>query len=302
MSAGAETFSFYGAFMTTPAVITAPDEVRMVLADPAFVVPPVPDGGSPGGIVWLRSTVSRFSANDDHKRRRSLTVDELAAVAPAALRRTAFERTTDSLKSVYEPFDVMAKIARVVPVELLAGALSLPAGISEDVNIVAAAYHPRSDFSTTADQAVARLVKACGGIADELTAARIGLLVQACDATAGLIGNALIAENRRKSTTSVSAILAETLRVNPPVRATRRQATVDTRVGNFAITASEVVTVELADSLTFGDGPRACPGSEHALAIAGGIVEALRGRRLVRDDVEYEPSANLRVPASLLMR
>jgi cytochrome P450 len=288
--------------MTTPAVITTPDEVRAVLADPAFVVPPVPTGDSPGGIVWLRSTVSRFSANGDHERRRSLAVDELAAVDLAALRRAAFDQTTDSLKSGYEPFDVMAKIARVIPVELLADALSLPAGISEDVNIVAAAYHPRSDFSATADQAVARLVKACGGIADEPAATRIGLLVQACDATAGLIGNALIAENRRKSTTPVSAILTETLRVNPPVRATRRQATADTRVGNFAITAGEVVTLELADSLTFGNGPRKCPGSEHALAIAGGIVEALRGRQLVHDDVEYEPSANLRVPALLLMR
>jgi cytochrome P450 len=288
--------------MTTPAVITTPAEVRAVLADPAFVVPPVPNDGAPGGIVWLRSAVSRFSGKSDHERRRSLVVDELATVDPAALGRTARDRTADLLKSGYEPIDVMAKIARVVPVELLAEALSLPAGMSEDVNIVAAAYHPRSDFSATADQAVSRLVKACGGITDEPTAARIGLLVQACDATAGLVGNALIAEKQQKSTTSVSSILAETLRVNPPVRATRRLATADTRVGNFAITAGEVVTLELADSLTFGDGPRRCPGSEHALAIAGGIVEALRGRQLIHDEVEYEPSANLRIPVSLLMR
>jgi cytochrome P450 len=174
--------------------------------------------------------------------------------------------------------------------------------MSEDVNIVAAAYHPRSDFSATADQAVVRLVKACGGIADEPTAARIGLLVQACDATAGLIGNALVAEKRRESDTPASAILAETLRVNPPVRATRRQATADTRVGNFAIAAGDVVTVELSDSLAFGHGPRMCPGSEHAFAIAGGVVEALRGRQLVHDEVEYRPSANLRVPALLLVR
>jgi cytochrome P450 len=302
VSAGTETFSFYSALMTTPAVITAPDEVRAVLADPAFVVPPVPNGGSPGGIVWLRSTVSRFSANGVHERRRSLVVDDLADVDPAALGQRAFEQTTVLLKSGYEPVDVMANIARVVPVELLAEALSLPAGMSEDVNTVAAAYHPCGDFSATADQAVARLVKACGGIADETTAARIGLLVQACDATAGLVGNALIAAKRQRPTTSVSAILTETLRLNPPVRATRRQATADTRVGNFAIVAGEVVTLELAGSLTFGDGPRKCPGSEHAFAIAGGIVEALRGRQLVHDDVEYEPSANLRVPASLMVR
>jgi cytochrome P450 len=298
VSAGPETFSFYGASMPVPAVITAPDDVRAVLADPLFVVPPVPNGGPPGGIVWLRSTVSRFSAQGDHERRRALTIAELTAVA---LNRAAFDLTTDSLKSVYAPIDVMAKIARVVPVELLAEALSLPAGMAEDVNIVAAAYHPRSDFSTTADHAAYRLVTACGGIADEATAARIGLLVQACEATAGLVGNALIAIKRLKPTTSTSAILTETLRTNAPVRATRRQATADTRVGNFTIAAGEVVTVELADSLAFGDGPRKCPGSEHAFAIAGGVVEALRGRQLVQDEVEYEPSANLRLPASLLV-
>jgi cytochrome P450 len=302
VSAGTEAFSFYGALMSTPDVVTAPAEVRAVLADPTFVVPPVPNDGTSGGIVWLRSTVSRFSAEADHERRRSLVIDELADVDPAALGQRAFERTTVSLKSAYEPIDVMAKIARVVPVELLAEALALPAGISEDVNIVAAAYHPCGDFSATADQAVARLVTACRGIADETAAARIGLLVQACDATAGFVGNALIALIRRKPTASAPAILAETLRLNPPVRRTRRQATATARVGNSDIAAGEIVTLELAGSLAFGAGARKCPGSEHAFAIAGGIVEALRGRQLVHDDVEYEPSANLRVPASLLVR
>jgi cytochrome P450 len=302
VSAGTETFPFYGALMTTSDILTVHTEVLAVLTDPAFVVPQVPNNCRPGGIVWLRNTVSRFSAETDHRRRRSLILDELAKVDLADLGQMASERTTVSLKSGHGPVDVMAKIARVVPVELLAEALSLPAGMSEDVNIVAAAYHPRSDFSATADQSVARLVKVCGGIADETAAARIGLLVQACDATAGLIGNALIAMKRQKPTASASAILAETLLLNPPVRATRRQATTTTRVGNSDILAGEIVTLELAGSLAFGAGPRKCPGSEHAFAIAGGIVEALRGWQLVDDQIEYEPSPNLRVPASLLVR
>lgn len=56
------------------------------------------------------------------------------------------------------------------------------------------------------------------------------------------------------------------------------------------------------EHLTFGFGPRACPGRDHATAIAGGIVEAVRGCRLVTESVRYEPSTNLRVSAALWVR
>jgi cytochrome P450 len=320
LSAGTETIPLYGARMTTSSLdfpsldVTAPAEVRAVLADPAFVVPPLPDHGSPGGIGWLRTTVSRFSAGDVHRRRRSLVVDELAGIDPASLRRMAFDRTVALLEAHGGPVEVMATVARVVPVELLAEALGLPAGISEYVNTVASAYHPPVEASpslwrvrASADQAVARLVDACGGVADETTAARIGALVQACDATAGLVGNAVAAMLRGELTGSAEVILAETLRRNPSVRATRRQAMVATRIGDTEVVAGTVVTLNLAtpdveDPLTFGAGPRKCPGRDHAVAIAAGIVEAVCGRRLAQRDIEYEPSANLRLPVSLLVR
>jgi len=282
--------------------ITAPDDVLTVLNDPSFIVPPVPDGDSPVGIRWLRATVSRFSTEEVHPRRRSLAVGEIAKIDTAPLHRAAFERTRSLLDTCAGPIDVMAEVARVIPVELLAEAMGLPTGLSVPVNTVARAYHPTANASPAADQAVAELVDACGGITDETTAARIGLLVQACDATAGLVGNAVFDMLQGNLADSGDSIVATTLRVNPSVRITRRQAAMTTRVGDVDVVADTVVALDLTgEGLAFGAGPRKCPGSEQAAALAAGIVDAVRGRKLVQRDVKYEPSANLRVPVSLLV-
>ncbi|MEU0155211.1 cytochrome P450 [Micromonospora fulviviridis] len=53
-------------------------------------------------------------------------------------------------------------------------------------------------------------------------------------------------------------------------------------------------------ALTFGAGPRGCPGEQHALALAAGVVEVLRGRcRPAAAPVHYAPHPTLRVPTSL---
>ncbi|HET9140618.1 MAG TPA: hypothetical protein VFO68_14730, partial [Actinophytocola sp.] len=101
--------------------------------------------------------------------------------------------------------------------------------------------------------------EACGGVWDEATAARIGLLVQACDATAGLVRNA----GERGADGTPEETVAATLREDPPVRSTRR------------VRDGEPVTVDLS-TLPFGAGPHACPGREHAVAIACGVVAGLR--------------------------
>jgi cytochrome P450 len=52
--------------------------------------------------------------------------------------------------------------------------------------------------------------------------------------------------------------------------------------------------------LTFGHGPRRCTGGPYALAIAAGVLDALRNRcRRVRFAVDYEPLPNLRIPMRL---
>lgn len=206
-------------------------------------VPPVPTDVVPGSVAWLRASVGRFSNGADHVRRRALSVSLLADVDPEVLRRKASETAGD---------------VRSVVVGVLAGELGLPV-VPSDVVAVAAVYHPHVTPSAEAETALGRLVAACGG-PTELTAARIGLLIQACEATAGLIGKAdpLVREGKPPE-----EAVAEVLRADPPVAHTRRR--ID----------GEDVLVPLAGT-PFGAGPRECPGPAHAIALATGVL-ATRG-------------------------
>ncbi|MEU5587339.1 cytochrome P450 [Streptomyces chrestomyceticus] len=292
-----------------------------LLTDPGWRVPPVPEDVPEGTMAWLRARVARFSSGEAHARRRALAIGALGALGVSdgpdvnaeALRDAARVRTQELL-SAPGTVEVMARVARVVPAEVLAASLGLPvtADTAGLVGDVASAYHAHGETIPAADRALTRLVADCGGTWDEATAARIGLLVQAYDATAGLIGNAAYlaltgAEAGAGTGTGhapepppepsadlVTDRLDQTLRTDPPVRGTLR-APVDggdpVRVG--------LVTSD--GSLAFGAGAHACPGQAHARAVAAGVLDALlaRGCRLVRPDLAYEPSVNLRVPAAL---
>jgi len=210
-----------------------------VLCDPAFVVPPVPSASS--GVAWLRATVGRFSTGEPHRRRRALSVAILAEIPAESLRDCG-------------PVHPVTALARAMRVEMAEDALV------DLVRDVAQAYQPGTGDEARADAAVGRLVEAFGGTADETTAARIGVLVQACEATATLIERA-----RHRPVDDV-------LRDDPPVPATTRQAVATATVGGVTVEAGEVVRVGLAGGLAFGAGPRRCPGRAHALALVDGAL------------------------------
>jgi hypothetical protein len=202
-----------------------------VLTDPSFVVPPVPPART--GVGWLRAEVGRFSTGESHERRRALSIAILDAIAPESLRAGGPAH----------------------PVALLAREMGIDRPVVDLVVDVAQAYQPGTGDEARADAAVDRLVAVLGGGYDEPTAARIGVLVQACEATA-----VLIERSRHRPVEDV-------LRDHPPVPATKRQALVTTAVGDITIEAGEVVQVRLAGDLAFGAGPRRCPGRAHALAL-----------------------------------
>ena len=214
-------------------------DAHTVLTDPAFVVPPVPD--APAGVAWLRATVARFSSGPVHQRRRASAVSVLDAIPPASLRVGAGGH----------------------PVDILARAMGCDGPVAGLVRDVAQAYQPGTGDETRADAAVDRLVAVFGGVFDERAAARIGVLVQACQATEALI------ERARHTTVD------DVLRENPPVRATKRQALTGTTVGGVRIEAGEVVLVPLSGDLAFGAGPHHCPGQAHARALADGALGAV---------------------------
>jgi hypothetical protein len=205
-----------------------------VLTDPAYEVPQAPDAaaGQAGlaGMAWFRGAVVRFSRGAEHQRRRALAEGVLSGIDPQALRRRAAQGHPGGVAGVLaEALGLTAEVA---------------AGIGEDVAAVAACYHPHTQVSREADEAVGRLVRAFGGVADEATANKIALLVQARDAT-----NALAA-----------AMVAG--RSDAPVPLTRRVAP-----------DGRLVEVDLSGA-HFGAGPHACPGRAHALALAEGAIQA----------------------------
>lgn len=323
VSVSAETIRSYSRRMsdTTMVTVTRHADVRAVLANPRFAVPPVPTDAPAVSVAWLRAQVARFSTGAVHERRRALAVAELDRISPVTLRRRAAERAAAVLsEATGRPADRLAAVARAVPVGVLAEALGVTAGVVDEVAVVARGYHPGTDAGPAGDDAVAHLVEVCGGMPDEATAARIGLLVQACDATAGLIGNAVTATPRSRVGAPIRAILAETLRHDPPVRAIRRMAVEPAHISSTKVAAGCLVHLDLAAAnrdpavfadadrfdparsekdrhLTLGAGLRPCPGSDHAFAIATGVFEAASRGRLLDADAEERPPPS--APASV---
>jgi cytochrome P450 len=266
-------------------------QVEAVLAGDAFAVPEAPPGEV--GMAWLRASVCRFANGSGHARRRGLAAAELAALDPAGLRRAAGARTEAALAAAAGATVDLMPLARRVPVAVLAAGLGAPEGVADDVAAVAAVYAPGSPANAAADAAVERLAGALGR--DEPGAARIALLVQARDATAALIGNSVAAALHDGDPPGVDELLAETVRCDPPVRTTRRVCIAPADVAGTPVRPGDVIVLELgAAGLTFGAGPRPCPGREQALALAAGVVApVLRRCRLAPGELAWADSPNL---------
>jgi hypothetical protein len=219
---------------------------------------PVPDPGPAGPygtMAWLRATVSRFANGETHTRRRALVEALLADLDPAELRRAAAAMAHDDdppatpderqlRRAVPDEVDARASRTAIDPPYVPVAALAAGLGVDERdlgaavaaTRVVAAAYHPHTD-ADGADAALATLLGLLPGDVPEAVAARVAVLVQACEATAGLVRGKTV-----------------------PVPATRR-------IGPNG----ELVLVDLTDH-PFGAGPRRCPGEAHARALVDGVL------------------------------
>lgn len=229
--------------------ITAREDIEQALGDPNLV--PLPAGtGAEGSMAWLRATVARFAHGSVHARRRAYVEAELARIDVDTLRHLAAGAYGDDRERV---------------LRALAHAMQLPElddAAVEALLVVAANYFGGDD--PAADDAVKLLLPLMQTDDPEQAANRIGILVQACDATALLIAAA------RNGSGDVHTAVRE----DPPVQVMRRTAIAPTRIGGTAVPEGESVLLEVGPvGLTFGHGPRICPGRALAVALAEGALQ-----------------------------
>jgi cytochrome P450 len=177
-----------------------------------------------------------------------------------------------------------------------------------------------------------------GVLADSGTPSRallanlVGLLSQTCDATAGLLGNSLVAVMREPSLREavrtrdgLQAVIEETARHDPSVQNTRRFAVAAVAIAGTTLAEGDAVLVLLASAqrdplfnpepdrfmpvraqrrmLGFGHGVHACPGQALACTLAAAGLQALLARMPAADLAaqrlrgwRYRLSANARIP------
>ncbi|MFF4371336.1 cytochrome P450 [Streptomyces sp. NPDC001594] len=147
----------------------------------------------------------------------------------------------------------------------------------------------------------------------------IGFLSQTYDATAGLIGNTLVALARGADTPDTGALVREVVRYDAPVQNTRRFAAEPFTHAGSTVEPGQQLLVLLAAAnrdpavnpdphalspgrvnpvvFTFGAGAHRCPGGELATTLATAVVTELRTAGWSTTATPaYRPLANARIP------
>lgn len=260
--------------------------------------------------------------------------------SPAGLTRWAFEvpvSVTADLLGFREDelpqvaawmADFVACLSPLSSMPQLAGASAAALALLERLRSLVAAS------GAGGDTLVARVQQEAHGAgwhnANAMLANLVGLLSQTYEATAGLVGNSLVAlmtqpGARRAldvSPDQISQWVQETARHDPPVQNTRRFAAQDMQLCGVPLKAGDAVLLLLAAAnrdpaandrpqhvllhrplrraFGFGRGRHACPGQDLAQGIATGAFQALlqQGPALSAADMAwtYRPSANARLP------
>lgn len=125
----------------------------------------------------------------------------------------------------------------------------------------------------------------------------IGLLFQACEGTAGLIGQMLLLANERHQ--SAEELILAVLQQSPPIHTTRRFALQDTWLAGQPLVKGQGVLVHLntpEQSFAFGYGVHRCPGERWARLIALAAMSVLHIQPEWLSHFRWRVSQNARVP------
>lgn len=146
----------------------------------------------------------------------------------------------------------------------------------------------------------------------------LGLLVQTCEATAGMLGLSLLLlkahselqEDVRTGKITLQDVVYRAAQQGCPVQNTRRFAACEVTLGNHTLPAGATLLLLLgtaslapeAPLLTFGGGVHQCPGENLAVGMVTAALEALLERGIHPAQfslLEYRHSVNTRVPGLL---
>ncbi|MQA37398.1 cytochrome P450 family protein [Rugamonas aquatica] len=195
-----------------------------------------------------------------------------------------------------------------------AAAQALLAGFKELMREASASAAPGSLLA----QVVAEADAVGWNESHALLANLVGLLSQTYEATAGLIGNSVLALARqpeeRSGEEDVAALVRAVSRFDPPIQNTRRFVANDCEIGGVPVLAGQTILLVLAAAnrdprgqgreFGFGHGVHACPGQALACAFAAGAMAALMAEPAGQSESAmlrtlswtYRRSPNARIP------
>lgn len=305
-----------------------PEDVRRVLADPACLVRPVHEpvpmriAGPAGGVFGALVRMNDGAGHGVHK---AALAAALAAVDDATAVQCAERVAALLLEEGVHDARSLNRFVTALPVGTVASLLGfsdaqLPALAAWTAAFVAC-LSPLSDDEQlraahlATEQLLAALRELCRRTPDDATgllaAARaagwagehallsnlLGLLSQSFEATAGLLGNCVVALMRGAAAEDV---VARTMRLDPAIHNTRRFTASETRIGDVTVPAHQAILVLLAASGArhgFGHGRHACPGQRLAQTIVEqGVRMLLQACRLPPVSWRYRTSLNARLP------
>lgn len=315
---------------------------------------PVPRGiqGTPAGEVF--GQLVRMTDGDVQQRLKSVVIRALTGTDSDAAARIAEQVTRSCLEGTAEPrFD---ELMLGVPARVVARLCGLDEGASEEAARLIGVFVRCLPASATPEQqqesarAAGRLQELMGPRVDDpaegllgdlvriaagegrsdtapLLANGIGFLSQTYDATAGLIGNTLLALARTEAARQVPRerlrdVVAEVARFDAPVQNTRRFAASSFVFEGAKIEAGDAILLVLAAAnrdpaanpepdvfltgrpepavFTFGAAAHGCPGEALATTVATAVVGTLLDSGFdpatLPENITYRPSANGRIP------
>jgi cytochrome P450 len=298
-------------------IVAAAPEAAAVLSHPSARVRPIGQPCPPhlgnGAAAATFQRIARMNDGNDHAAIRQMIDAWFAALTPDQV-NDACDAAIADVPDAPDHRSMIEQWMRVYPCAVMVRLMTIDTDHIPDLvaaaEALAAAFGPGagSDAAGPADAAIATIADALDELRKPTTNSAAGFLFQTFDATAALIGNALLHLAEHRDTDAVSRAIQHSLRRDLPIHNTRRFAHADLTIGDTQIDRGDTILVVLAaaslnpatdEQIAFGAGVHRCPASTLAPTICHAamtaIIERLGGAP-VPTPIGYRTRQNARIP------